>query len=350
MLDNIAGAQEEARAGRLAFGTMDSWLIWNLTGGKTHATDASNASRTMLFNINTGQWDEDLLEIFDIPASLLPEVVANVGPICRCDNELFGAAIPVTGMAGDQQAALFGQACTMPGLAKNTYGTGCFALINTGQARIMSRHRMLSTVAWDNGQGETTYAIEGSVFVGGAVIQWLRDGLGIIEKSGDVESLARSVGDNGGVALVPAFAGLGAPHWNADARGLICGLTRGSTSAHIARAALEGIAFQVDDVLQAMKSDSHIAIKELRVDGGGAKNELMMQFQADISGIPIARAACSESTALGAALMAGMGAGLFEMDELSSLWKSDKIFTPQMSRDEAAARKLFWNKALARCQ
>jgi glycerol kinase len=253
-------------------------------------------------------------------------------------------------MAGDQQAALFGQACTASGLAKNTYGTGCFALINTGHKRIQSQNGMLTTIAWKTPDGETTFAMEGSVFMGGAVVQWLRDGLGIIRKSEEVESLARSVSDNGGVAMVPAFAGLGAPHWNADARGLICGLTRGSTSAHIARAALEGIAFQVNDVLQAMKEDSQMEITELRVDGGGARNGLLIQFQADVSGIPIRRAACLESTALGAALMAGVGAGLFSARDLPQLWKSEKTFLPAISRDEAAGLKLFWNKALARCQ
>src|SRR6266581_2446927 len=301
LLDHVDGARERAQRGELAFGTVDSWLIWNLSRGATHVTDASNASRTLLYNIHTGEWDDELLALLDVPRAVLPTVVASSGV---CAHETLGsAAVPIAGIAGDQQAALFGQACLEPGLAKNTYGTGCFLLLNTGRTAVMSKNHLLSTVAWRR-DGTTDYALEGSVFIAGAVVQWLRDGLKIIRSAAEVEALAASVPDNGGVYLVPAFAGLGAPHWDAYARGAILGLTRGATGAHLARAALEAIAFQSAEVLRAMEADAGLKLTELRVDGGATTNNLLMQFQADLLGVPVVRPKVAETTALGAAYLA----------------------------------------------
>ena len=348
ILQNVPGAKAKARAGKLAFGTVDSWLVWKLTGGRLHITDPSNASRTMLFNIHTGDWDDDLLKLFGVPRSMLPEVRSSSEVYGEC--HLFGAAIPIAGIAGDQQAALFGQACTKPGMVKNTYGTGCFMLMNTGTKPIASRNNLLTTVAWKIG-GRTQYALEGSIFIAGAVVQWLRDGLGIIASSRDVEALASQVPDNGGVYLVPALAGLGAPHWDQYARGLLIGITRGSTKAHIARAALEGIAFQVADVLRAMESDAKIRLKELRVDGGACANNLLMQFQADLLGVPVVRPKISETTALGAAYLAGLAVGYWkDQAEIAAQWQVDRKFVASM---KTAARKTAtsrWTKALQRAR
>jgi len=346
ILNHVPGAKAKARAGELAFGTIDSWLVWNLTGGRTHVTDPSNASRTMLFNIHTGDWDDDLLKIFGVPRSILPEVRSSSEVYGECN--LLGAPIPIAGIAGDQQAALFGQVCTRPGLVKNTYGTGCFMLMHTGTKPIASRNNLLTTVAWRIG-GRTEYALEGSIFIAGAVVQWLRDGLGLIQSSTEVESLAAQVPDNGGVYVVPAFAGLGAPHWDQYARGLIVGLTRGSSRAHLARAALEGIAYQVADVLHAMESDAKIRLKELRVDGGACANNLLMQFQADLLGVPVVRPTVSETTALGAAYLAGLAVGYWkDQSEIAAQWQTDRRFVPAMK--PATRKKLVagWNKALHR--
>ncbi len=350
ILDHVPGARERARRGELAFGTVDSWLVWNLTGGRLHATDATNASRTLLYNLLTGGWDDDLLRLFEVPRSLLPEVRLSSGFYGETDPGIFGAPVPIAGIAGDQQAALFGQGCFERGLAKNTYGTGCFMLMNTGRSPVPSKHRLLSTVAWQTPEG-TDFALEGSVFIGGAVVQWLRDGLGIIRSSAEVEALAAGVPDSGGVVLVPAFAGLGAPHWDAYARGTIVGLTRGTGAAHIARAALEGIAFQVADVLDVMTADSGIAVSELRVDGGAAANDLLMQVQADILQVPVARPASVETTALGAAFLAGLAAGVWRgLDDLRALRRPGRTFVPVMSAAEAAARRARWTEALRRAR
>ena len=348
ILEHVAGAKAKARAGQLAFGTIDSWLVWQFTAGRRHITDASNASRTMLFNLRTGDWDEDLLKLFNVPRSVLPEVVSSSE--VYGETTLLGAPIPIAGIAGDQQAALFGQACTQPGMVKNTYGTGCFMLMHTGTKLIASKNNLLSTVAWKIG-GRTEYALEGSIFIAGAVVQWLRDGLGIIKSSSEVESLAAQVPDNGGVYLVPALAGLGAPHWDPYARGAILGLTRGSTRAHIARAALEGIAFQVADVLRAMQNDAKIRLQELRVDGGACANNLLMQFQADLLGVPVIRPRVSETTALGAAYLAGLAIGFWkDQREIAKQWQEDRRFRPAA---KAVARQHLvagWNKAVARAR
>jgi glycerol kinase len=348
ILENVPGAKAKAKAGQLAFGTVDSWLVWNLTGGALHITDPSNASRTMLYNIATGDWDDELLKLLGVPRSVLPEVRASSEVYGQ--TNLFGASIPIAGIAGDQQAALFGQVCTKPGMVKNTYGTGCFMLMNTGTDIVPSRNNLLTTVAWRIG-GKTEYALEGSIFIAGAVVQWLRDGLGIIQRSSEVESLAAQVEDNGGVYVVPAFAGLGAPHWDQYARGIIIGLTRGSTRAHIARAALEGIAHQVDDVLRAMEKDAGIRLKELRVDGGACVNNLLMQFQADLLGVPVVRPTVSETTALGAAYLAGLATGFWkDQKQIATQWQADHRFVPTI---KPALRKDLvagWTKALARSQ
>ena len=350
ILDNVDGARALADAGKLAFGTIDTWLVWKLTSGETHITDVSNASRTLLFNIHTLQWDADLLQVFGIPASMLPEVKASSEIYGRVSTSLGVADVPVAGIAGDQQAALFGQMCVAPGLTKNTYGTGCFLLQNTGTSPVTSKHRLVSTVAWQV-NGRTEYALEGSVFIGGAVVQWLRDGLGIIRQSKDVEALANSVDDNGGVYLVPAFAGLGAPHWDPYARGTIVGITRGTTAAHIARAAIESIAYQVADLLDAVHADSGIALNELRVDGGAASNDALMQFQADLLGATVVRPAVTETTALGAAYLAGLGVGFWEsVDEISGQWSVDKRFEPRMPAADAARLRERWHEALRRSQ
>jgi glycerol kinase len=348
ILNNVPGAKAKARAGELAFGTVDSWLVWNLTGGRVHVTDPSNASRTMLFNIHTGDWDDELLKIFGVPRSMLPEVRSSSE--VYGESHLLGAAIPIAGIAGDQQAALFGQVCTKPGMVKNTYGTGCFMLMNTGTKPIASRNNLLTTVAWRIG-GRTEYALEGSIFIAGAVVQWLRDGLGIISSSRDVEALAAQVPDNGGVYLVPAFAGLGAPHWDQYARGVLIGLTRGSTRAHIARAALEGIAFQVADVLRSMESDAKIRLKELRVDGGACANNLLMQFQADLLGVPVVRPKVSETTALGAAYLAGLAVGYWkDKSEIAAQWQVDRRFVSSMKAPSRKAATGHWTKALHRAR
>ena len=346
ILEHVRGAKARARAGDLAFGTVDSWLVWNLTGGRVHVTDASNASRTMLFNIHTGAWDDELLKMFDVPRAVLPEVRASSE--VYGESNIFGASIPIAGMAGDQQAALFGQVCTKPGMVKNTYGTGCFMLMHTGTKPITSKNNLLTTVAWRIGR-RTEYALEGSIFVAGAVVQWLRDGLGIISSSAEVESLAARVPDSGDVFVVPAFAGLGAPHWDQYARGLIVGITRGTDRAHIARASLEGIGFQVADVLRAMERDAGIRLRELRADGGASNNNLLMQFQADVLGVPVVRPTVSETTALGAAYLAGLAVGFWkDQAEIATQWQSDRRFLPAMKAPERTRITARWARALAR--
>jgi glycerol kinase len=348
MLDQDSALRVRAARGELAFGTVDSWLVWKLTDGGRHVTDATNASRTLLFNIRSCAWDDELLRMFNVPRPLLPEVVPSSGPIAQCAHHWLGASIPIAGIAGDQQAALFGQRCVEPGKVKNTYGTGCFMLMHTGMAPISSNHRLLTTVALRT-RTETTYALEGSVFIGGAVVQWLRDGLGIIARSAEVEALAASVPDSGGVYLVPALTGLGAPHWDAQARGAIFGLTRGSTRAHIARAALDAIAFQSADLIEAMSRDAGIPMAELRVDGGAAANDLLMQFQADLSGVPVVRTRVTETTALGAAYLAGLGVGIWrDGAELDAHWQVERRFEPAMDRSRAAALTAQWRRAVER--
>jgi glycerol kinase len=350
ILDNVPGARALAKNGDLAFGTVDSWLVWKLTGGNVHATDVTNASRTLLYDIHTGRWDDELLGLFDVPRAMLPEVHPSSGVVAETASQLFTTRLPIAGLAGDQQSALFGQRCTRPGMVKNTYGTGCFMLMHTGSDAIASRHRLVTTAACAAAD-ERGYALEGSVFIAGAVVQWLRDGLGIIRTSAEVEALARSVPDNGGIYLVPAFTGLGSPHWDPYARGALFGLTRGATAAHIARAALESIAYQTADVLEAMQNDSGIAIEELRVDGGATQNDLLMQFQADILGVPIVRPAVTETTALGAAYLAGLAVGYWrDAGEIDRQWRAEKVFEPVMSRDEAAALMHEWRKALGRAK
>ncbi|WP_374481005.1 glycerol kinase GlpK [Zoogloea sp.] len=350
LLDHLPDARRRAAAGELAFGTIDSWLVWQLTGGRLHVTDPSNASRTMLFDIHRQCWDEELLALFDIPAALLPEVVDSSGVLGATDAGLFGSAIPLGGLAGDQQAATFGQACLQPGSAKNTYGTGCFLMLNTGAQPVESNHRLLSTLGWRIG-GQTTYMLEGSVFIGGAVVQWLRDGLGLIQRAADIEALAASVPDAGGVVLVPAFAGLGAPYWDGYARGTLLGLTRGSSKAHIARAALEAIALQTVDLVDAMNRDGASPLTELRVDGGAARNDLLMQIQADLLGVPVIRPRQTETTALGAAYLAGLAVGLWRgPEELSAHWRAERIFEPLCSEDERSGRLAEWHRAVERAR
>jgi len=348
MLQNVPGVRERAERGELAFGNVDTWLIWNLTEGKVHVTDESNASRTMLLNIHTRTWDKDLLQHLGIPASMLPEV--------KSSSEVYGETtgiipgIPVAGIAGDQQAALFGQMCSKKGMAKNTYGTGSFMLLNTGTEAVPSKNKLVTTIAW-RANNQTFYALEGSVFITGAVVQWLRDGLKVIRTAPEVEQLAASVPDNGGVYLVPAFVGLGAPHWDGYARGAIVGLTRGSTTAHIARAALEGIAYQVADVLQAMHADSGVNLSQLRVDGGAVANNLLMQFQADILGSPVVRPKNAETTAMGAAYLAGLATGFYKStDEIETQWAIDRSFEPKMTTDQSEKLRGEWNKAVGRAK
>ncbi len=346
ILDHVDGVRARAERGDLAFGTIDSWLVWNLTEGAAHVTDESNAARTLVYNIHEHRWDTDLLEILGIPESLLPEVKGS----SEITGEATTSGIPIAGMAGDQNAALFGQTCFRPGMAKNTYGTGCFLLMQTGTEPTPSQNQLLTTCAW-RADDITEYALEGSIFMGGAIVQWLRDGLGIIRESVDVEYLAGKVPDNGGVYLVPAFAGLGAPHWDPYARGTMVGLTRGSNSSHIARAALESIAYQSYDVLKAMELDSGIRLGELRVDGGASANDLLLQFQADLLQVPVVRPKVTETTALGAAYLAGLAVGFWEnRDEISSQWAIDKTFEPQRSADEMAVLHAGWNKALERAK
>jgi glycerol kinase len=348
LLDNVPGARERANRGELAFGTVDSWLVWHLTGGTDHATDASNASRTLLFDLARGDWDDELLALFDVPREVLPRIVESSG-VCAY-TMLDGLVVPIAGIAGDQQAALFGQACLAPGLAKNTYGTGCFLLLNTGANVVASRNNLVTTVAWKRNLA-LEYALEGSVFIAGAVVQWLRDGLKIIRSAPEVETLASSVPDNGGVYFVPAFAGLGAPHWDAYARGALFGLTRGATGAHIARAALESIALQSADVLRAMERDAGITLAELRVDGGAAANDLLMQIQADVLGVPVVRPRVVETTALGAAYLAGLAVNYWRGDDdIRNNWHVDRAFEPAMSRDRAETLRAGWDKAVARAK
>jgi glycerol kinase len=346
ILDNIPGARQKAENGELAFGTIDSWLVWKLTDGGVHATDVSNASRTMLLNIHTAEWDDDLLKIFTVPRSMLPEVKASSKIYGVTGNILPESHLPIAGIAGDQQAALFGQMCTQPGMVKNTYGTGCFMLMNTGTKAIASKNNLLTTIAWKIGD-KVEYALEGSVFIAGAVVQWLRDGLKIIRTSNEVEELSANAADAGGVYLVPAFAGLGAPHWNQHARGTLFGLTRGSSNAHIARAALDSIAYQTYDVLKAMEADAGIDIKELRVDGGATVNNALMQFQSDILHCKVVRPRITETTALGAAYLAGLAVGYWKnIEEIQQQWQVDKAFSPQMESNKANELLTGWRRAV----
>lgn len=350
ILDNVPGARQRAELGELCFGTIDSWLVWKLTGGALHITDVSNASRTLLFNINELRWDEELLKLLDIPSNMLPEVRQSSELYGETEESLLGQSIPVAGIAGDQQAALFGQLCTEKGMLKNTYGTGCFLLMNTGNNPVYSDNNLLTTVAWQI-NGEVSYALEGSIFVGGAAVQWLRDGLGIINNSAEVESLATSVDDNGGVFFVPALTGLGAPYWDAYARGTMVGLTRGTTKAHIARAALEGIAFQVYDIVKAMEADANTHGTELRVDGGASANNFLLQFQADLFQFPVVRPKLLELTAMGAAYLAGLATGFWnDMDELRSQWAEDLVFAPKANAARIETQIKLWHKAVRRSQ
>jgi glycerol kinase len=348
LLEHVPGARERARRGELAFGTIDSWLVWHLSGGRVHATDVSNASRTLLFNIHTLDWDDELLAILDIPRAVLPKVTPSSQVVARTDCEGLPDGIAVAGIAGDQQAALFGQACHRPGMAKNTYGTGCFLLMNTGEKPAVSRNRLLTTVAWQLG-GRTSYALEGSVFIAGAAIQWLRDGLGLIARAADIDALAATVPDTGGVHFVPALSGLGAPYWDPHARGTIVGITRGTAKAHLARATLEAIAFQSAELIEAMAADSGIPLAELRVDGGATASNLLMQMQADLLGVPVVRPKVTETTALGAAYLAGLATGFWKDEaEIAALWSRDRVFEPTLSRGESAARLGEWKRAVER--
>lgn len=346
ILDNVAGAREQAAKGDLCFGTVDCWLIWKLTNGSVHATDVTNASRTMLYNIHTCEWDKELLALFDIPVSVLPEVKSSSEVFGHTQQVLTSSVIPICGVAGDQQSALFGQMCLQPGMVKNTYGTGCFMLMHTGTSPIRSSNNLVTTIAWKI-NNEVHYALEGSVFIAGAVVQWLRDGLGIIKSSGEIEALANSVEDNGGVYLVPAFAGLGAPYWNQHARGTIVGITRGTTAGHFARAAVESIAYQTMDVLTAMEADAGVQIKELRVDGGATVNNQLLQFQSDILKTTVVRPVITETTALGAAYLAGLAIGFWKgVEEIEQYWQVDRKFTPSMTEAEADRRAAEWKQAI----
>ena len=346
ILDNVPGAREKAEAGKLRFGTVDCWLVWQLTRGEVHVTDVTNASRTMVFNIHTLAWDKELLELLDIPESMMPRVASSSEVYGHTKTTLFAHEVPIAGIAGDQQAALFGQMCTAPGSVKNTYGTGCFLLMNTGEKPILSKNNLLTTIAWKIGN-TVNYALEGSIFVGGSVVQWLRDGLGIIRSSADVEALAASVPDNGGVYFVPALTGMGAPYWDQYAHGVICGITRGSTAAHIARAALEGIAFQTMDIVNAMERDAGVKLSELKVDGGASRNNLMMQFQADVLDTAVIRPEVTETTAMGACYLAGLAVGYWgSLDEVKRQWKAERTFTPS-GADMTAARD-GWKDAIKR--
>lgn len=353
LLDTVPGARERAEAGRLACGTVDSWLVWNLTGGAMHITDASNASRTMLFNIHTLAWDEQLLDLFGIPASMLPTVVPSSGVVAETMSSVLGFPIPIAGIAGDQQAATFGQACFEPGMAKNTYGTGCFMLMNTGLRPVESRSRLLTTIGWRGPEegAAPAYCLEGAVFMAGATVQWLRDGLQIIQASAEVESLAAQVDDTGDVYLVPAFSGLGAPYWDGHARGTLVGMSRGTGRPHLARAALEAIALQTADVFEAMSEDSRIPLRELRVDGGASRNNMLMQMQADFLGAPVVRPKVTEITALGAAYLAGLATGMWSSaQEVSSMWKADRKFEPTYSADRREEKLRRWRKAVERAR
>ncbi len=348
ILENVPGARARAEAGKLRFGTVDTWLLWNLTRGECHMTDVSNASRTMLFNIHTLNWDEDLMKLFGIPMSMLPEVHSSSEIYGYTKTTIFAHKVPVAGIAGDQQAALFGQMCTTPGSVKNTYGTGCFLLMNSGTKPITSSHNLLTTIAWKIGD-TVNYALEGSIFVGGSVVQWLRDGLGIIKSSSEIESLAMTVPDNGGIYFVPALTGLGAPYWDQYAKGTVCGLTRGTTAAHIARAALEGIAFETMDIVNAMEHDAGIKLAELKVDGGASRNNLMMQFQADILGTKVIRPKVTETTAMGACYLAGLATGYWDsLDDIKRQWNADKVFEPLAPAEKVLKLKEGWANAIGR--
>ena len=348
ILENVPGARARAEAGELRFGTVDSWLVWNLTKGEVHVTDVSNASRTMLFNINTLEWDDELLELFGIPRSMMPKVCSSSEVYGHTKTTIFAHEVPIAGIAGDQQAALFGQMCTSPGSVKNTYGTGCFLLMNTGTKPIISENDLLTTVAWKIGD-TVNYALEGSIFVGGSVVQWLRDGLGIIRSSSDIEALARTVPDNGGVCFVPALTGLGAPYWDPYAKGCIYGITRGTTAAHIARAALEGIAFQTMDIVSAMEKDAGIRLSELKVDGGASRDNLLMQFQADMVGAKVVRPKVTETTAMGACYLAGLAVGFWNgLEDIASQWQVDKVFEPSADQDSVSRHKALWKDAVKR--
>lgn len=348
MLEHISGAREKAERGELALGTIDSWLIWKLTDGKVHVSDVTNACRTMLYNIHTLRWDQELLDLFEIPVDILPEVRSSSEVYGEISEAIFSVPVPIAGIAGDQQAATFGQMCLAPGSVKNTYGTGCFILCNTGEKAVMSENNLITTIAWQI-RGRTYYALEGSIFIAGAVVQWLRDALGIIKSSSEIEDLAKSVDSNGGVYFVPAFTGLGAPHWDPYARGMIAGLTRGVHSGHIARAALESIAFQVMEVMKAMEDDAGIQIRELKVDGGAVVNNLLMQFQADLIGIPVIRPECIETTALGAAYLAGLAVNYWKgIEEIESQWKAERIFSCKLGKTEQDNLMAGWQKALDR--
>lgn len=348
ILDHVEGAREKAENGEVCFGTVDSWLIWKLSGGKKHLTDITNASRTMLFNIHDKKWDQELLDLLGIPSSILPEVRSSSEEYCTTSGDIFSAKIPIAGIAGDQQAALFGQLCYEPGMAKTTYGTGCFLVMNTGNKPVSSQNQLLTTIAWQIG-GETAYALEGSVFIGGAAIQWLRDGLELFRHAKESEALATSLKDNDGVYFVPALTGLGAPYWDQNARGAFFGITRGTTSAHFTRAALEAIAYQVNDVLKAMEKDSGESTKEMRVDGGAVENNFLMQFQTDLIQCEVKRPKITETTALGAAYLAGLAVGYWkDIDELKGLSETDKTFTPSMGREQVDHYLHFWHKAVAR--
>ncbi len=346
ILDNVPGARKRAEAGKLRFGTVDSWLVWQLTRGTVHVTDVSNASRTMLFNINTLEWDRELLELLDVPASMMPSVRSSSEVYGTTKTTIFAHEVPIAGIAGDQQAALFGQMCTEPGSVKNTYGTGCFLLMNTGDKPILSRNNLLTTVAWKIGD-TVNYALEGSIFVGGSVVQWLRDGLGIIRSSSEIEALAATVPDNGGVYFVPALTGMGAPYWDPHAHGLICGITRGTKAAHIARAALEGIAFQTMDIVGAMEKDAGVRLTELKVDGGASRNNLMMQFQADVLGTAVIRPQVTETTAMGACYLAGLAVGYWQsLEEIRKQWQAERTFAP--SGEDVSPLKRGWADAISR--
>jgi len=348
ILENVPGARARAEAGELRFGTVDSWLVWNLTKGEVHVTDVSNASRTMLFNINTLEWDDDLLELFGIPRSMMPKVCSSSEVYGHTKTTIFAHEVPIAGIAGDQQAALFGQMCTSPGSVKNTYGTGCFLLMNTGTKPIISENDLLTTVAWKIGD-TVNYALEGSIFVGGSVVQWLRDGLGIIRSSSDIEALAKTVPDNGGVCFVPALTGLGAPYWDPYAKGCIYGITRGTTAAHIARAALEGIAFQTMDIVSAMEKDAGIRLSELKVDGGASRDNLLMQFQADMVGAKVVRPKVTETTAMGACYLAGLAVGFWDgLEDIASQWQVDRVFEPSADQDSVSRHKALWKDAVKR--
>jgi glycerol kinase len=350
ILDNIKGARARAQKGELAFGTVDTWLVWKLTQGRRHVTDVSNASRTMLFNINTLKWDDELLALFDIPIAMMPEVASSSEVYDYTNTTFFASKVPIGGIAGDQQSAMFGQMCVDEGMVKNTYGTGCFILKNTGHKPFLSSNNLITTIAWQI-NGQVTYALEGSIFIGGAVVQWLRDGLGIINSSAEVEALAAQVPDNGDVFFVPSFTGMGAPYWDQYARGIMVGISRGTNRSHIARAALEGIAYQTMDVMNAMEADTCLKITELRVDGGASANNLLMQFQADIIGIPVIRPEVVETTALGAAYLAGLSTGFWaNIDELKKQWQLNRRFFPKMSKEMTDSLKVKWADAVVRAK